>query len=113
MSAISKPEDRERLERIWRGAAYGATAKDLLWLTQQTVRLVEERDKLSRKSTESRVPSSEAKKSTESRVPSSEARKSPEYRVASSEARKSPESRVPSSKRPTPVLSKSRATRRR
>ena len=46
MSAITSAEGRERLQRIWRSAAYGATAKDLLWLTQQTVRLLEERDRL-------------------------------------------------------------------
>ena len=46
MSAITSAEDRERLQRIWRSAAYGATPKDLLWLTQQTVRLLEERDRL-------------------------------------------------------------------
>ena len=44
--ALASSADRERLARLWRTAAYGATPKDLLWLTQQTVRLVAERDKL-------------------------------------------------------------------
>lgn len=46
MPAITSAEDRDRLQRIWKSAAYGATPKDLLWLTQQTVRLVAERDAL-------------------------------------------------------------------